>query len=370
MARKFGKKNKIKVDPLAYNLGLIGESGIGKTTLAVDTCEKLVGTDGYLILNFGKEDGVDAIPNAMYEDVPEWDIFEEIVDDIIENRNTDYKDLRVLVYDTFDELMRVAEPEVIRLHNKENPDKKVKSIKAAFGGFQAGEDKAIDLVLDKMWALKRVGISMFVIGHTKRKSMTDLVTGQEYEMLTTNMSNRYFNAIKTKLHVLGVASINRDIEEVKVKQKIGKDKTIGNVLGEQRIITFRDDNFNIDSKSRFSDITSSVSLTTDEFIGAIEGAIKSSFKKQGSKTTLEEEKIQQEKEKQDSLEEELKDRLKSKVNVEKNVKLIEVVKERYPKASDDVKKKVKSIMDEYNIQSFKDAEETSTEGLQKIVNII
>jgi hypothetical protein len=28
--RKYGKKNVIKVDPLAYNLGLIGESGIGK----------------------------------------------------------------------------------------------------------------------------------------------------------------------------------------------------------------------------------------------------------------------------------------------------------------------------------------------------
>lgn len=52
--RKFGKKNVIKVDPLAYNLGLIGDSGVGKTTLAVQVCEKLVGEDGYLLLNMGK----------------------------------------------------------------------------------------------------------------------------------------------------------------------------------------------------------------------------------------------------------------------------------------------------------------------------
>jgi hypothetical protein len=215
MARKFGKKNVIKIDPLAYNIGLIGESGIGKTTLAKEVCERLVGEDGYMILNIGKEDGIDAIPNASYENIPDWDTFEELVDDIVENRNTDYKDLKVLVYDTFDELMRITEPEVIRLHNKENPEKKVKSIKAAFGGFMAGEDKAIEIVLDKIWALKNVGISMFIIGHTKRKSLTDVVTGLEYEMLTTNMSNRYFNAIKTKLHVLGVASINRSIEQKK-----------------------------------------------------------------------------------------------------------------------------------------------------------
>ena len=49
--RKFGKKNIIKVDPLAYNLGLIGLSGIGKTTLAKEVCEELVGEDGYIIAN-------------------------------------------------------------------------------------------------------------------------------------------------------------------------------------------------------------------------------------------------------------------------------------------------------------------------------
>ncbi len=75
MGRKFGKKNVIKVDPLAYNIGLLGESGIGKTTLAVDVCNKLVGEDGYILLNIGKEDGVDAIPDAVYEDIPDWDTF-------------------------------------------------------------------------------------------------------------------------------------------------------------------------------------------------------------------------------------------------------------------------------------------------------
>lgn len=123
MARKFGKKNKIKVNPLDYNTGIIGESGIGKTTLAKEVCEKLVGEDGYIILNIGKEDGIDAIPNASYEDVPDWTTFDEITKDIIKNRTTDYADLKVLVYDTFDELIKITEPEVIRLHNKANPEK-------------------------------------------------------------------------------------------------------------------------------------------------------------------------------------------------------------------------------------------------------
>ena len=38
---KYGKKNEIKINPLDYNLALIGESGIGKTTIAREYCEKL-----------------------------------------------------------------------------------------------------------------------------------------------------------------------------------------------------------------------------------------------------------------------------------------------------------------------------------------
>jgi hypothetical protein len=370
MARKFGKKNVIKIDPLAYNLGLIGESGIGKTTLAKEVCEKLVGEDGYMILNIGKEDGVDAIPNASYENVPDWDTFEEIVDDIIENRNTDYKDLKVLVYDTFDELMRITEPEVIRLHNKENPEKKVKSIKAAFGGYMGGEDKAIELVLDKIWSLKNVGIAMFVVGHTKKRTMTDVVTGLEYDMLTTNMSNRYFNAIKTKLHVLGVASINRSIEQKAVKQKVGKDRLVGKIVDESRIITFRDDNFNIDSKSRFEDITPYIPLDTDEFIKAIEDAIKVAHEKQSNKGNIEETKIEQEKAKEEAIEKAVDESHKTKVNVKENEELADVIKGKFINATSDQKTKIKEIMDEYGVKSLKDTEETPTQAFREIAAVL
>lgn len=371
MARKFGKKNVIKVSPLDYNLGMIGESGIGKTTLAKNVCERLAGEDGYMILNIGKEDGVDAIPGAIYEDVPDWDTFDELTDDIIENRNTDYKDLKVLVYDTFDELMRITEPEVIRLHNKENPEKKVKSIKAAFGGYMGGEDKAIELVLDKMWALKRVGVQMFILGHTKRKTLTDVVTGIEYDMLTTNMSNRYFNAIKTKLHVLGVASINRSIEQKSVKQKVGANKTVGKVVDESRIVTFRDDNFNIDSKSRFEDIVSSVPLDTDEFIKAIEDAIKIAHDKQKDvKGSIEETKKQQAKAKEEAIEKAVEETNHTKVIVKENEELAEFIKGEFTSAATEVKVKIKEVMEEYGLKSLKDTEETPTEAFRKIAELL
>ena len=311
MEMKYGKKNEIKVNPLAYNLALIGESGIGKTTVIKEYCEKLA-PDAYIFLEIGKEDGADAINGINYLNCPEWDMdydedtnsigFNTFVEDVIDNRSTDWKDLKVVVVDTCDELFAIAEPEVISMHNKDNPNKRVKSIKAAFGGFQAGEDKAIEIVLDRLWALKKVGVSFIVIGHTKTRNVTDPITGEDYMQLTTNMTQKYFNAIKTKVHFLGVAAIDREIIKEKTGKKnivTGQDIKKGVVKGETRKITFRDDNFVIDSKSRFSDIVESIPLDSDALIKAITDAIENELKKSGK--TMEESRIEQEKKEKEKL---------------------------------------------------------------------
>lgn len=294
----YGKKNTIKIDPLSYNIGLIGESGIGKTTIVKEMCEKLVGEDGYRFLECGKEDGADGINGINYLNCPEWSMdydeetnsigFEDFVDDVVENKSTEYPDLKTVVIDTYDQLVEIAKPEVIRMHNAENPEKPVKSIKAAFGGYMAGEDKATEIVLNKLWELKSVGVHFIIIGHVKQRTQDDVTTGQTYTSLTTNMSMRDFNAIKTKLHFLGVASIDREI----VQEKTGKTKKEGKkdvdimkgvITSESRKITFRDDSYSIDSKSRFADIVPEIEFSSDALIKALTDAIKAEASK-GSKS--------------------------------------------------------------------------------------
>lgn len=300
----FGKKNIVKIDPLNYNIGLIGESGIGKTTIIKEMCEKLAGEDGYLFAECGKEDGADAISGINYINCPAWSQdydeysnsvgFDELIDDILENKESDYKSLKTLVIDTYDQLVDIAKPEVIRMHNRENPDKPVKSIKAAFGGYMAGEDKANEMVLEKLWSLKTVGVHFIIIGHVKQKEQEDVSTGQKYTSLTTNMSMRDFNAIKTKLHFLGVASIDREIVQEKTgkKDNKGKDVTRGVIAKESRKITFRDDSYSIDSKSRFAEIIPEIPFNSDDLIKALTDAIKAEQSKSGK--SFEETKKEQE----------------------------------------------------------------------------
>lgn len=284
MARKYGKKNEIKLDPLKYNLCLIGEGGIGKTTLIKQYCEKLAGQDGYISLDVGKEDGSDAISGIVSEPVWDWEKFDDVTTDIIENRYTDYADLKVVVIDTFDELMNLAESEVLRLWNRDNPDKKTKFFKATYQGFNGPTDKAIEIVFDRLWALKRVGVSFITIGHTKKSDIADPVTGETYSILTTNMDKRYFNAMKNKVHFLGVCYIDRDIVKQKTGRKnivTGKEEIKGKITSEKRVICFRDDNFSVDSKSRFADIIDRVPLDVNEFIKAITDAIQKEHDKSG-----------------------------------------------------------------------------------------
>lgn len=294
---KFGRKNEVNLNPLNYNIGLIGEGGIGKTTLIYEVCEKLLGSNGYIFLEIGKEDGADSIESIVWEPVENWEKFEEVCDDIIENKTTDYPDLKVVVIDTFDQLVEIAKPEVIAMHNRENPEKPITSIKQAFGGFMAGEDKALEIILNKMWELKKVGVRFIAIGHTKKKDMEDPVTGETYSILTTDMSNRDFNKLKTKLHFLGVACVDREIIKKKTgKQnlKTKKEEVKGFVKAENRKITFRDDNYSIDSKSRFADIVDSIPLNADAFIKALQNAILVEHNKKSNKS-IEETKEEQEK---------------------------------------------------------------------------
>lgn len=344
MARKFGKKREICIDPLAYNIGLIGESGIGKSTVIKEVCEKLAGDEGYIALDIGKEDGHDAINGIVSEKIPDWSAFKEFCDDVIENKLTDYKELRVIVLDTFDQLLEIAEPEVIRMHNRANPDKpKISSIKAAFGGFMAGEDKAIQIVLDKLWELKSVGVSFIAIGHTKKKDVDDPITGESYSILTTNMSQRYFNALKTKLHFLGVAYIDREI----VKQKTGKKNVVtkqeevkGKVMSESRRISFRDDNYSVDSKSRFADIVDQIPLDSDALIKALTDAILAEHSK-GDKT-VEQSKKELEaarKAKEAEVAEKLEQDAKNKIDEERNAELMSVIQNKFSDAAAATKKR-------------------------------
>ena len=376
---KFGKKVSISIDPVDYNITICGESGIGKTTLAKETCEKLVGDEGYIHFDIGRERGADAIEGIVSEHIGDWAKLTEVVDDIVENKESDYPALKVIIWDTLDELILLAEAESIRQYNKKQSSipngRKVDTIDAAWAGFGRGQAYAIELILNVFDKLNNVGISNFIVAHVKRTDIVDPVSQETYSKLTADTTQKYFNAIKNKQHFIALAYIDRDI----VKEKTGRknvatkeDITISKAVKESRVISFRDDTYSVDSKSRFAEIVDRIPFDTDEFIKAMTDAIIAEKTKNG-KTITEAQKEQKVRDKAKADKAELFSKQakadKAVAELEENRQnYLDTISTSFSSADADLKAKAKELLTNTGCKKFSDPE-LPIEALKEIAEL-
>lgn len=286
----YGKKNVISTDLSRLVFGLLGEPGIGKSSTIYKMAEQEFGEDSYLLLDVGSEWGSEYIYGVMAEQTETFKKFLDVTNDIIKNKSTEYPNLKVVIIDTIDALFEIGEPYLVKLYNQEHIGEKnfkpATTINAAEGGFMHGQDRLIEIVVNQIVKLRKVGVGVWYTGHVKRRSNDDAFTGETYDMITTNMSQRYFAAIRNKSHAIGIAYIDRILTE----QEIGKEnpvthekKTITKVVSESRKVKFRDDSYIADSKSRLANITEEVLLDADEILQALKDAISSANNVDGNK---------------------------------------------------------------------------------------
>jgi len=371
---KFGKKVEISTNPLDYNICILGESKIGKTTIAKQMCEKLVGDDGYIHLDIGREEGAAAIEGIVSEHIEDWAKLSEVVDDIVENKESDYKNLKTVIFDTFDELIILAENESVRQYNKAHPEKKTDTINGAWGGFGKGQDYAANLILDAIYELKKVGVNSIIIGHVKRSDITDPVTQETFSKLTADTTQRYFNVVKNKMHFVALAYIDREI----VKEKTGrqnivtkKDIEINKAVKESRVISFRDDTYSVDSGSRFADIVDRIPFDADEFVNAMQDAIDKEKHKGGmSDAEIKKEAKAREKAKEEAAKEYSEKKKSAEANAEKSDELYEKIKDAALSMDGDTKAKIITFLKDNGLKNFKDKDAFTLEMLEEAAKIL
>lgn len=363
MARR-GIVNELKVDLTNYDYFLNGEGSVGKTSLAYELGKKVTGSnEGSFLITIGEEPKPDHLDGALYDRAKTWADLVDIKDDLIDNKK-EYPHTKFVVFDSFDEFCRLAEEEVVRLNNKEFPDKRTTTIKAAYGGYQAGESKALEMMLKFTGEIKDAGYTRFYIGHTKEKNKKDLISDIEYSVITNNVAAKYYDSFKHKVAIACVAYTERDMGNLEtVKDAFTKGtKQTGDIISKKRVIVFRDDDNVIDTKCYFKHITPKIDFSTDGFIKAIEDAIKAELEEVKGKPVDDKEiaKIIKKQEKEKEVEVQ-----KHQTAVGTKDLLAKIVenKEKLDMAQ------VKTIMDEYKITKLTD-ENSPKEMYEKIIALL
>ena len=298
------RKNVVKADLCNYSILLNGIGGVGKTTLFYQVTTKLYGEDGGLMINVGNEPQPNHIVNANYLQADTFKDIVEFVNELCKGRNGAYSHIKVVGFDTLDTIYDLAEDYVLEEYNNSvDGGKEVNTIKSAYGGYQAGENRVVDLVVKTLFKLRSYGYGLWINGHTKRKTKADQLGNVEYEQLTSDLPAKYYNAIKNKVNIVGTAYIRRsfdNMKQVKDAYNKGKMKTVGTVTDESRIIVFRDDDYAIDCKSHFPEICDACEFDRDCFIEAIYDAIKKELEKQVGKPISDEQmkKVQEQQQKE------------------------------------------------------------------------
>ena len=276
MARKFGKINKMSEKFEDYSYIINGVGGIGKTTLVYEIGKIITGSDeGTFIITCGGENKPKHIPGAFGDVAPDFKTFCAIVKELCDNK-AEYPNTRFVAIDSLDEYARITENAVIAEWNAQcDINERAKSIAQAYKGYQKGENRACDLMIQQVMKLQNAGYSILEIGHTKTKLKEDVITKVQFEQLTCNLDNKYYNALKDKVNLVAMCYWENIVENIEEKKNAFTKKMdkVGELTDRKRVMVFADDDNAIDTKTHFEYITSKIDLSAEGFIKAVEEAI-------------------------------------------------------------------------------------------------
>lgn len=331
-----------------------------KTTLFRDVVlEKFGDPEKGLLVGLGAEVGYSILDNLNATQIENWKELDELKKWLIGEKGKEH-DIQIVGFDVIDELMPMAEDEIIRL-SKIETGKPCKSFNSAFGGFGEPRKRLMKLVKEYFTDLKKAGIMPFAISHTKVRSIKEKGDDTEgYNVLTSNLTNDY-------------ESIFGDIFDCVLTGYIDRQVEGGKVSNETRKLYFRGNGF-VDAGCRFSAEAVPEYIVFDkpnmakEFISVLEEGLRKSRTNIVSKEEFKKEQHEELKELNQKAQEFIKneensEEIQLKIKEEKLIK----IKENMSKLD---LAKLQSIISNYKVTSLGDASQIPMECLDEIIELL
>ena len=390
MARKFGTINKMSEKFEDYSYIINGVGGIGKTTLVYEIGKIVTGSDeGTFIITCGGENKPKHIPGAFGDVAPDFKTFMAIVKELCDNK-AEYPYTKFVAIDSLDEFARISDNYVVAEWNAQcDINERAKSIAQAYKGYQKGENRSCDLMIQQVMKLQNAGYSILEIGHTKTKLKEDVLTKVQFEQLTCNLDNKYYNALKDKVNLVAMCYWENVVENIEEKKNAFTKKMdkVGELTDRKRVMVFADDDNAIDTKTHFEYITHKIDLSAEGFIKAVEEAIamklgtsnektekKSATKKKVTKKPEPiEEPVEDEMDIIDDIAEDIVDDIFDE-EIEETVTPVDsavlaAIRTSFKAADADTKAEVKAVLTDYNNKLANEMRPSDVNKIKKILKI-
>lgn len=277
-----GKKHEVKMDIKQFMQLIIGDKKVGKTTLMADLARDIYGSlDKLLMVSIGKEKAYEAIHGAVYEEPQDWTELMNIVDELA--INIDKYNFDMVSFDTIDEIIPMAEEEVIRMHTKAYKEVP-KSFNAAFGGYGEPRKKVAELINELLSKLDTIThkTGVYFIGHNKIRPMKTKLDTEDYYVVSSNLSFDYFNMFAYKCPI--ICNIVKEVETLDTGKTEGVGKNEKDVLiadKRDRFMYLRDSGA-IEAGGRFAHMPEKVPYGAKYYYDAILEGIKVEIEKGGN----------------------------------------------------------------------------------------
>lgn len=203
------KKTIFDLERMAFYIR--AEKKFGKTTLFRDIVLAEYGNPNKGVLaGVGGELGYRLIQDLNTTQLESWQDFLDLKDYLLSEEG---KEIKLVAFDTVEEVIAIAEKEICKRYEMET--KKVcPSIKAAFGGYGAGQKMVRNLLSEYMQEIRKAGKGIVYIGHTVYKTIPNKCSDDsiQYKQLTGTLTSDYESFFSDIPDMVITGVVHRDIE--------------------------------------------------------------------------------------------------------------------------------------------------------------
>ena len=330
-------------------------SKFGKTTLFRDVVLEEFNGDATkgLLVGVNNEIGYTLLDELQTTHCNSWKELKELQTWLIKEKGKEH-DIKLVAFDTIDELVPLAEKEVMRLSQIQT-GKPCDSINKALGGYNAGRNKVKEIIKEYFTTLYKAGFGVFAISHTKLKTIVEKGKDESegYQVLTSNLENSYECIFADIFDCVLTGTIEKTIDSKKI-------------TGEERRLYMRGNGY-VDAGCRFAPDSVPEYIVYEgnfarKFIDTLEEGLRKSKTNPVSKEEFKKEQAKEVKELENKLPEE--EEPEPALN---KVEAVNTIKANISKLNF---ADVQNVMKKHGFANFNNPDEIPEEGLLEILKMI